>query len=223
MLDMTQRTSNDPAFPQAELPPRDTIRPLRFWEVHDFFSCPVVGMCLTHGEQQQLLKKNGFTVKKRNAFEMHETLVASSGSENRLSRRVDRLLTRKFGQAAAELIALSDEAFMAAFRSAVETGDHAASLWAAATHPTLPVALRREVFGVIHDGYMNKGARTLEKRLRRADVVLCPVSCNSHAACSIVKNLAKKHNKTVHMLPNSSLTSISQAIWGENDCRHTVN
>jgi hypothetical protein len=71
---------------------------------------------------------------------------------------------------------------------------------------------------------MKKGTRRLESRLRRSDMVLCPVSCNSHTACSVVKNLAKKHNKTVHMLANSSLRTISQAIWGsDNDNRYTVN
>jgi hypothetical protein len=73
-----------------------------------------------------------------------------------------------------------------------------------------------------HDGYMKKGIKALESRLRRADVVVCPVSCNSHAACSIVKNLAKKHNKTVHMLANSSLSAVSQAIWGGGD-QATIN
>jgi hypothetical protein len=73
-----------------------------------------------------------------------------------------------------------------------------------------------------HDGYMKKGVKKLECRLRRADVVVCPVSCNSHAACSIVKNLAKKHNKTVHMLANSSLSAVSQAIWGTSD-KGTIN
>jgi hypothetical protein len=68
-----------------------------------------------------------------------------------------------------------------------------------------------------HDGYMKNGIRMLECRLRRADVVVCPVNCNSHAACSIVKNLAKKHNKTVHMLANSSLSAVSRAIWCAND------
>ena len=32
----------------------------------------------------------------------------------------------------------------------METGDHAGSLWAAATHPTLPANMKREVFGEIH-------------------------------------------------------------------------
>jgi hypothetical protein len=47
-----------------------------------------------------------------------------------------------------------------------------------------------------HDGYMQKGDGRLESLLKRADVVLCPVNCNSHTACTLVKNLAKKHNKT---------------------------
>jgi hypothetical protein len=66
-----------------------------------------------------------------------------------------------------------------------------------------------------HDGYVKKGARDIESRLKRADMVLCPVNCNSHAACSIVKNLGKKHNKTVHILANSSLSTVSQVIWGK--------
>jgi hypothetical protein len=73
-----------------------------------------------------------------------------------------------------------------------------------------------------HDGYMKKGVKMLECRLRRADVVVCPVNCNSHAACSIVKNLAKKHNKTLHLLPNSSLSAVSQALCGAGD-GDTVN
>jgi hypothetical protein len=65
-----------------------------------------------------------------------------------------------------------------------------------------------------HDGYVRKGAKDLECSLKRADMVLCPVNCNSHAACSIVKNLGKKHNKTVHIIANASLSTVSQVIWG---------
>jgi hypothetical protein len=75
-----------------------------------------------------------------------------------------------------------------------------------------------------HDGYVKKGAKCLEGCFKRADVVICPVNCNSHAACSIVKNLGKKHNKTVHMLSNSSLSAVSQVIWGEEGgAKKTLN
>jgi prefoldin subunit 5 len=382
---------------------------LRFWEIDHFFKCPVVGMCLTLSEQKQLLKKSGIPTKKKSPFEIHETLVASSESESRLSRRVDNLLNRKFGKETALLLGLENEAFKKHFKAAFEAGDCMGVTWAAAVNPDLYPELKREIFGDIHmtmhwsgeqrielkqqlarqckeiddlresfsiasqrrralqkenehlrqaqeklrttlaaverekarleealasadsryryaeierenrmlkekldaglvrdrdqqrlvarleeknlhlsseierqqesnrqikketqeilgevftlnrcdatcpsfdlckkrillvggitrmeslyrelvensggvfeyhDGYMKKGVKKLENRLKRADVVVCPVSCNSHAACSIVKNLAKKHNKTVHMLANSSLNAVSQALWGGGD------
>ena len=64
-----------------------------------------------------------------------------------------------------------------------------------------------------HDGYMNGGSTGLENKVRRAHVVLCPVNCNSHAACSMVKRLSKKYERPVYMLSNSSLSSISQALF----------
>ncbi len=66
-----------------------------------------------------------------------------------------------------------------------------------------------------HNGSLQGGTRQLEKSLRRADIILCPVNCNSHGACIKVKNLAKKHNKTFHMLPNGSLNTISRLLGGE--------
>ena len=387
----------------AELDP-GRMTPLKFWEFDHFFTCPVIGMCLTFSEQKQLLKKVNVSLKKKSAFDIHEMLVASSKTENRLSRRVDALLDRKFGREAASLRELGQYEFMAHWRSCCDAGDCAGALWAAGTRPDLPEECRREIFGAVHmamhmsakqkgklkqrltrqeetigelrrdlgeavrarreqqkendrlarmndelqaalaaaenardkvagelaglkgrqqmaererenrrltaeldamsgkiregqrqrasleeqnnrlsteldrqkeanarlnaeaqriirdafavnrcdpscpsfdlcqkrvlivggitrmeslyrqfiegsggvfeyhDGYMKKGVKQLENRLRRADVVLCPVSCNSHAACSLVKNLGKKHNKPVHMLANSSLTTVSQAI-----------
>jgi hypothetical protein len=63
-----------------------------------------------------------------------------------------------------------------------------------------------------HEGHMKGGSKELENSLKRSDIVLCPVNCNSHAACTMVKNLGKKHNKPVHMLPNFSLNIVSQVI-----------
>ncbi|MDR1726636.1 MAG: DUF2325 domain-containing protein [Acidobacteriota bacterium] len=67
-----------------------------------------------------------------------------------------------------------------------------------------------------HDGHVKKGARELECCLKRADMVLCPINCNSHAACLIIKKLGKKHGKPVCMLPNFSLSAVSRAIWNED-------
>lgn len=63
-----------------------------------------------------------------------------------------------------------------------------------------------------HDGNLKNGSRKLESSLKRADVVLCPVTCNSHAACQMVKKLGKKYNKPIHMLTSSGLTGVSQVL-----------
>ncbi|MCK5508513.1 MAG: DUF2325 domain-containing protein [Desulfobacterales bacterium] len=63
-----------------------------------------------------------------------------------------------------------------------------------------------------HDGYMNGGTKGLKKQIRRADMVLCPVNCNSHNACSVAKKIGKKYNRQVHMLAGSGLSAISQAL-----------
>ncbi len=63
-----------------------------------------------------------------------------------------------------------------------------------------------------HNGHIKGGKRELEDRVRRADIVLCPVNINSHNACSVVKQMGKKHRKSVRMLAGSGLGTISQAL-----------
>jgi len=65
-----------------------------------------------------------------------------------------------------------------------------------------------------HPGHTQGGTTQLENSLRRADVVLCPVNCNSHSACLLVKNFGKKHNKPVYMMPSFSLSAVSRIIKG---------
>jgi hypothetical protein len=64
-----------------------------------------------------------------------------------------------------------------------------------------------------HDGYLKNGRQSLEARVRRSDLVICPVNCNSHGACQKVKALCKKFNKPAKMLPSSSLSAISNALF----------
>ena len=378
--------------------------PLRYWEIEKFFTCPIVGMCLTQTEQKQLLKKTGNPIKRKTPFEIHEVLVGSSNSENPLSRKIDRLLNHKFGKGSAFFLDLDEKKFTEHWDACFKTGDFKSILWAAATHPELSSGCRARIFGTIHmvmhenaeengclrdrlsalqetvddlnykmkrknqanrklkkendalalaeeaqkarltrseyecaklekelaeikglpmvakleqenrrlkeeldgmsekierrilriatledensrlkeelerqressawfnkktnaimeevlannacdescpsfdlcrkrvlivggitkmealyrqviessggvfdyhDGYMQKGMKKLESSLKRADLILCPVSCNSHTACVIVKNLGKKYNKPVQMLAGAGISAVSQAI-----------
>ncbi len=64
-----------------------------------------------------------------------------------------------------------------------------------------------------HDGYMHNGKRNLEDRVKRCDLVICPVNCNSHGACSMVKEICQKHQKPFKMLASSSLSAIANVLF----------
>ncbi len=64
-----------------------------------------------------------------------------------------------------------------------------------------------------HDGYLKNTAANLEARVKRSDIVICPVNCNSHNACLKVKKLCNRYNKQLKILGNSSLSALSNALF----------
>lgn len=63
-----------------------------------------------------------------------------------------------------------------------------------------------------HDGTMSGGRKCLEKQVSRCDMVVCPVTCNSHNACRSVKKLCSKHNKEIRFLPTSSISALTGVL-----------
>jgi len=63
-----------------------------------------------------------------------------------------------------------------------------------------------------HDGYMRGGEGVLAEKVRRSDVVLCPVDVNSHKACLSVKKVCKRLQRPYQMLSSSGLTGITRAL-----------
>jgi len=64
-----------------------------------------------------------------------------------------------------------------------------------------------------HDGYMKNSNINLEAKVKRCDMVLCPVNCNSHNACLRVKKLCNRYNKNLKILSSSSLSAVTQALF----------
>jgi hypothetical protein len=64
-----------------------------------------------------------------------------------------------------------------------------------------------------HDGYMQSGQQNLEDRVKRCDLIICPVNCNSHGACNSVKKFCLKYSKPFRMLSSSSLSAVSNAMF----------
>ncbi|WP_320040410.1 DUF2325 domain-containing protein [uncultured Desulfobacter sp.] len=63
-----------------------------------------------------------------------------------------------------------------------------------------------------HDGYLRSSNDDLAAKVRRCDVVVCPVSCNSHNACLKVKHLCARYNKELKILNSASLSAVTQAL-----------
>ncbi len=63
-----------------------------------------------------------------------------------------------------------------------------------------------------HAGHLRKGGSKLDNCLQRADIVLCPVNCNSHSACLQVKSLCKKYKKNLQIMKNFSLSAIERTL-----------
>jgi len=66
-----------------------------------------------------------------------------------------------------------------------------------------------------HDGCMKNGSKNLEHLVRRSDLILCPVNCNSHGACSQVKKMCTRHGKPLRILSRASVSAISTALFSE--------
>ena len=66
-----------------------------------------------------------------------------------------------------------------------------------------------------HDGYLKNAATNLEARVKRSDIVICPVNCNSHNACLKVKKLCHRHNKDLKILSSSSLSAVTNALFNK--------
>ena len=48
-----------------------------------------------------------------------------------------------------------------------------------------------------HDGYLKSAGPDIEAKVKASDLVLCPVNCNSHNACILVKKLCNQHNTQI--------------------------
>ena len=64
-----------------------------------------------------------------------------------------------------------------------------------------------------HDGYLKSTTNNIEAMVKRSDVVICPVNCNSHNACLKVKKLCNRHNKQLRILSSSSLSAVTNALF----------
>jgi hypothetical protein len=64
--------------------------------------------------------------------------------------------------------------------------------------------------GVLHNG--NQGHKKLAELIRQADIVLCPVDCNSHGATTAAKKLCRTMHKPCYFLRSSGVSHIREKL-----------
>ena len=130
--------------------PAGPVRRRWVWEIDTIFKCPLVGLCIDLAEQRQILKKTGQVFKDMTPFDIHELFVASMETDNGLSRRIDRLLEKKYSKLTAGCHAQSDKEFLVRWKMAFDSGEYRAEFWAAVTRPDLSDVSKKQIFGTIH-------------------------------------------------------------------------
>ena len=122
----------------------------RSWMIHDHFRCPVVGTCLSLEEQRRILKKTGHSVKNRTGHEIHGIFVHSLSNKNKLSKRIDAYLQKKFKYEISEFFDLDRSQFLDVWETHFRKGEIAGLLWVAATRIDLGEEDIALIFGEIH-------------------------------------------------------------------------
>jgi hypothetical protein len=59
-----------------------------------------------------------------------------------------------------------------------------------------------------HDGDMRQGQKGLVDVIKRADIILCPVDCNSHGAVACTKKVCRTLQKTCYFLRSSGVSHL---------------
>ena len=75
-----------------------------------------------------------------------------------------------------------------------------------------PLRIVEAVEFIHHDGGMEENAGRLPGMLNKADVVICPADCVSHAAYYQVKGFCKRVGKPCLMLESSGLSAFVSAL-----------
>jgi DNA repair exonuclease SbcCD ATPase subunit len=136
----------------------------QLWDIDSSFKCPVIGMCLDTLEVKKILQREGYAVKNRDDFELHEIIVQHTDDQNHISRRVDGWLDRKFKKQIEEFSHLEETDFMQVWKEAVERGDIEGLLWVAVTKPDLSITAMRGIFGDVHMAMNLNARRNMKER-----------------------------------------------------------
>ena len=93
------------------------------WEIHDCYHCSITGTCLTISEQKKILTKEKISCRGFSLYDMHSAVLLNSREENRISRRVNNLLNKKYSKEILELSDCDERQFLSIWDERLKTGE----------------------------------------------------------------------------------------------------
>lgn len=125
---------------------------LRLWEIDKSMHCSILGTCLRLGDLRAIARRARYRLDpKASSYQVHSWFVDMVALPNELSKRVDKLLEKRYYAAACKIRGAGSEAELAQrWREVHAEGQIAGAYWAAMSHPLCSQGLRWRLFGEIH-------------------------------------------------------------------------
>ena len=120
------------------------------WEVKSFYHCSTIGTCLTLSEQRKILTKEKIDIRNCSLYEMHCIMLSNVGTGNRISRRVNNLLDRKYHDEIVEFSNFKEQEFLSIWNRKLKEGQICGLYWAAVSSRSYSDKMLLRLFGDVH-------------------------------------------------------------------------
>jgi hypothetical protein len=120
------------------------------WEIDDVYLCSIAGTCLTMSEQRKILAKEKILYKHLRAFDIHSIMLSKAREENRISRRVNDLLNRKYRKEILEFSGCDEDKFLSIWDEKLKVGEVDGLYWVALSCRDYTVETLKRLFGDVH-------------------------------------------------------------------------
>lgn len=138
----------------------------RIWNIDPSLFCSVCGTCLGLEEQRTLLNKLRIDNQNFSDHEVHAFMVRSLHSDNKVSRRLERLLNNKYRSIVSAYGNCYEKHFMQVWKEHMQTGDICGLYWAAVANCSLSEGAVWRIFCDVHMlSHLNGGQARKEKAL----------------------------------------------------------
>jgi len=134
----------------AKEDPREQDNRRAVWDVNSFYHCSTIGTCLTLSEQKKILKKEKIDIRNRSSYQIHCIVLSNIETENRLSRKINNLLDRKYQNEIVDFSDLKEQDFLSIWNRRLKTGQICGMYWAAISSRRCSDRMLMKLFGDVH-------------------------------------------------------------------------